>query len=67
MFLVGLLQVSANPSLEISARVGPWVPGLWPHGVQCCETHSESHILNVMFGNDVILAGGKRGKLQQLQ
>jgi hypothetical protein len=67
MLLVGLLQVSANPSLKISARFRPWVPGLRSHSVQRCEPHSESHILNVMFGNDVILAGGKRGKLQQFQ
>lgn len=67
MHLIGLLQVPANPRLEIGTGLGPGVLGLGTHGVQCCESNSKCHVFDVVFGDDIVLADRKRWQLQEFE
>lgn len=65
--LVGFLQVSANPFLEVGTSLGPRILLLSLDGVQRRESNTKGHFLDINFINDVVLVSNRRWKFKQLE
>ena len=67
MSAIRFLQIFTHPGLEIRPGIGPGVSGLFANSRQRSEADTESHVLDVVLGDEVITSGWEGRKFKKFE